>query len=946
MADDGKKPGVGPEDTGLSSGEEMKKNGGKKGEEMKKKEKNEESGYTLAEFIRDLDAVVVDDEFGSGGEDLEEADGHSWKGIEREEDEEEEPCEEEGPTVEEQMESINGSVGWSGFKARMEEVRVRAGIGRLREAAGLKVNPPRLHTAIIGNAGCGKGSCAAMMARLYCALGLLDSDKVWMTGASELVSCAPGTESDTVISSVRDARGCTLVIENADSLYRTDNKGGYDAEGRVLRAIADVLVHSEAYGRFMLVLTGEPEGMENLLAACPEIARELAPAIYLEDFTPDELFDLAQRYCAGHDLSLSEEAQQKLRTYLLHRRSHCGNDARNIRMINRLFEDSVIPAMCRRIDRYAVEERTRLLTFDEDGVISPDADCLRTVCASDIPSPGGSGDGSMAELDALVGLEKIKSRVRAYLNAVRLAARRMELGLATDMPRLHMAFLGNPGTGKTTLAEIIGRIFASWGILSGGRVIRTEKSRMVGQYIGETEYKMTSLLERARGNILFIDEAYQLVEGGERDFGRIVMNSLLTELGKDNCDMVVILAGYTAPMKKLLESNGGIESRFPNVFNFEDYTADELVEIGKLMAGRQGFSFTEGALENMRTIIREEAEKPSPRFGNGRFISNLLQNEILASLGARTAMLESPDAAQLSTILPEDVAVGGKRKYTVFDDVAIDAALARLDALVGMEGIKKAIHDFVTASRYLHSRGESFVGKGLLCWRFIGRSGTGKSAVASIMAEILRGMRLIANHHITEIKGERIFNVSERDCDEVLEEAVKKSCNGLIFIDMDESKFTEERMGYGRGVEQVLLKVKELTLEAGGECAVILAELDAPNSAVARDLRSAGVYEFDHTLIFNDFTPDELFRILCSCLGKFELRFNEASAKHMRGYLNSLCGASIGINARTMKLMSRTILQQVALRESAMAQPPAEHIVSLADIGEFRWDGTGGKIGF
>ena len=128
---------------------------------------------------------------------------------------------------------------------------------------------------------------------------------------------------------------------------------------------------------------------------------------------------------------------------------------------------------------------------------------------------------------------------------------------------------------------------------------------MVGQYIGETELKMTRLLARARGNILFIDEAYQLVEGGDKDYGRIVMNSLLTELGKENPDMVVILAGYTAPMKRLLESNEGIESRFPNVFNFEDYTTDELVEIGKQMIDRQGFILTPGAEANMRAIIED-----------------------------------------------------------------------------------------------------------------------------------------------------------------------------------------------------------------------------------------------------------------------------------------------------------------------------------------------------
>ena len=307
--------------------------------------------------------------------------------------------------------------------------------------------------------------------------------------------------------------------------------------------------------------------------------------------------------------------------------------------------------------------------------------------------------------------------------------------------------------------------------------------------------------------------------------------------------------------------------------------------------------------------------------------------------------MDNPTAEDLSTILPEDVVVNKAQKDVIFDDVAIDEALKRLDSLAGLPNVKQAIHNFVQSARYLHSIGEPYVGKGLLSWRFIGKSGTGKSTVAEIMAEILKGMRLIANSHITEIKGERIFNVSESDCDAVLQEAVKKSCNGLIFIDVDDSKFDGTRSYYGRSVEQIRLKVKELTIESGGECALILAELDAPNKNVAEQLSDGGIYEFDHTLVFKDFTPDELFQILCGCLEKFLVSFSPAAERHIKGFLKSL-NSSIGASARTMKLMSRTIYQQVILRESGLARPPKSHQVQLADIETFKWDSKKGKIGF
>lgn len=823
---------------------------------------------------------------------------------------------------------VNQYEGWENFKARVDSMITRAKIDDLRYKLGMTQNIPLIHSAIIGNPGTGKTTAVELMAKLYYEMGLLATDRVWTTNVSTLATSGINSENEAVASAVSEAHGGTLVIDRAHELYKTD-KPSYDTEGRIVRALVDALKDKKKYGRWMLVLSGEPVGMEYLLSSCPELKNSLSKPIYLEDFKADELYRMFDRCAENCNLKLSDGARQKLQMYILHQYNHRGVGFKNASLVKDLFNNDIIPAMYSRLRREEADSKEQ----------------LELILPEDIPAVGDNLGNGLDELEGLIGLGRIKSKVRDYLNAVRLASRRMELGLPANMPRLHMAFLGNPGTGKTTVAEIIGRVFASWGILSEGRVIRTEKSQMVGQYIGETEYKMTNLLARAKGNILFIDEAYQLAEGDEKDHGRIVMNSLLTELGKENPDIVVILAGYTAPMKKLLESNEGIESRFPNVFNFEDYTTDELMEIGRLMIHRQGFTITDAAAANMRRIIEEESDKPSPRFGNGRFVSNLLQNEILATLGARTAKINNPTKEDLSTILPEDVVVDKALKDVVFDDVAIDAALAKLDALAGLDGVKKAIHNFVQSARYLHSIGEPYVGKGLLSWRFVGNSGTGKSTVAGIMAEVLRGMRLIANSHITEIKGERIFNVSERDCDEVLREAVKKSCNGLIFIDVDDPKFSDGRMNYGRSVEQIRLKVNELTVETGGECALILAELNAPNGSVAEQLSETGIYEFDHTLVFKDYTVEELFQILNLCLDKHNVSFTPEAKGHICNYLKEMKG-SVGANARTMKLMSRTIHQQVILREASLPKRSTAHQVLLEDVETFRWDGRKGRIGF
>ena len=833
-----------------------------------------------------------------------------------------------GVSLEEKLDSVHKIPGMENLIKRIDDMVIRCKINNLRIETGLPAIKPKLNTVIIGGMGDAKSTCISVMADIYKTLGLISDGEVVSFTLSNLMSDTVNGGATILAQKINECYSGILLFENAHELYKAEYKS-YDTEPQIIRTMIDTLGGLKEQEGWMFVLSGYKDGLENLLAANPELKGFFATPIYIDNFKPRDLYKLIDPICSEFRLNITPEARKKLEMFIEHKQNHSGIGNENSVMVRRIFDEQILPAMCRRIG----------------SIEKPTVRDLEQIEIDDIPELNSNDSDAMAQLDALVGLGGLKKKIRDYLNVVRLINLRLEKGLPTKMPRLHMAFLGNPGTGKTTVAQIIGKIFASWGILSSGKVIRTEKSQMVGQYIGETEFKMRNLLARAKGNVLFIDEAYQLVEGHEKDFGRIVMNSLLTELGNDESDMVVILAGYTAPMKKLLESNEGIESRFPNVFNFEDYTTDELVSIAHIMIKQQGLVLTEQAETNLRTIIDEEARKPSPRFGNGRFVANLLQNQILASMGSRLASVKEPTEEELVTILPEDVIIGKVHKDVVFDDMAIDNALSKLDKLSGLDNVKQAVHNFVQSARYLHSIGEPFVGKGLLSWRFIGKSGTGKSTVAEIMASILKGMHLIANSNITQFKAERLLRVSNEEFTHILEDVVKKSCNGLIFIDADESLMGIYKSDYANFVERIRLKLEELTIKVGGECALILAELDAPYKTVAEQLTDSGIYEFDHTLVFKDFTPDELYEILCICLKKYSITFTPAAETHIKKYIVAL-SSNYETNARTMKLMSRTIHQQVILRESGLIRRPKVHQVQLADIETFKWNSRKGRVGY
>lgn len=373
---------------------------------------------------------------------------------ETESEPEPESSEPEDLSAREVLGRLNEMPGWNNLKRRMEGIISLHGVAEIRDALGLKKNLPTMHTILIGNPGTGKSCCVKYLAEIYHALGMLPENSIRLTNLAKV-------SNSTITSEIHYAIGGVLVFENAHELYHSENKP-IDNEQQIVRSLIDELNDPSKQSNWMLVLTGEPQGMESLLAAYPELREHFQEPIYMEDFKPEELYRIVDRCCDERDVHLAPQAKKKLEMLLLHKYNQRGPNFENARFVQRLFDEKIIPAMYKRI------------ADSEDPEV---ADDLGLVVAESIPSINGSSGDGMAELDELIGLARIKTRVKDYLNAVRLASRRMELGLPTSMPRLHMAFLGNPGTGKTTVAEIIGKVFAEWGSCPSGGSSARRKAR-------------------------------------------------------------------------------------------------------------------------------------------------------------------------------------------------------------------------------------------------------------------------------------------------------------------------------------------------------------------------------------------------------------------------------------------------------------------------------------
>jgi len=267
-------------------------------------------------------------------------------------------------------------------------------------------------------------------------------------------------------------------------------------------------------------------------------------------------------------------------------------------------------------------------------------------------------DEALVELDALVGLETVKATAREIYAGFAVAALRRDLGLPAEPAALHMVFRGPPGTGKTTVARAFGAALRAAGALERGHLVEVERADLVGEYVGHTAQRTREAVRRALGGVLFVDEAYALARGGERDFGREAIDTLVRQMEEHRGSLVVVLAGYPDEMAAFLATNPGLSSRIPIHLDFPPYRPSELVQIARAMFALRGYVLGAGAEERLPHLVVRALAADGEATGNARAVRNLVERSlrrhavrVLGAGGGATL-----DAAVLSTIVPEDIA--------------------------------------------------------------------------------------------------------------------------------------------------------------------------------------------------------------------------------------------------------------------------------------------------
>lgn len=271
-----------------------------------------------------------------------------------------------------------------------------------------------------------------------------------------------------------------------------------------------------------------------------------------------------------------------------------------------------------------------------------------------IVSEAAEGD-PYEELESLVGLESVKEEVRSLANFVKVQKSRKEQGLEVPSISYHCVFTGSPGTGKTTVARLLARIYKDLGVVKRGHLVETDRSGLIAEYVGQTAVKTNAICDSALNGVLFIDEAYALLDKGGQGYGNEAIATLLKRMEDDRDRLVVIVAGYTDEMKDFIDSNPGLQSRFTRYINFPDYTADDLYQIYMMRADKYGYVLDDDAAEYLKQSLRETVAHKSRNFGNGRYARNLFESTI-TNQANRVAKISSPNKEELTQITYSDVA--------------------------------------------------------------------------------------------------------------------------------------------------------------------------------------------------------------------------------------------------------------------------------------------------
>lgn len=556
-------------------------------------------------------------------------------------------------------------------------------------------------------------------------------------------------------------------------------------------------------------------------------------------------------------------------------------------------------------------------------------------------------DEVMTDLTAMIGLKEIKKQVFEHAQYLQFLQLRKDNGFVERQDiNIHSVFVGNPGTGKTTVAGMMGKLYKNMGLLTKGHVHQVDRVDLVGEYIGQTAPKTKDAIEKARGGVLFIDEAYSLARANDdtKDFGREVIEILVKEMSNGQGDIAVIVAGYPKEMKFFLDSNPGLKSRFKIHYHFADYLPQDLSEIALYACREKEVVLSQEAKRLVDELIIEAYRNRDRTFGNARFVNDLIEKAKVA-LGLRvmaSTQMKEPTRDELSRILPEDIEHIKALDAMIHPSIPVDEkllqqSLSDLNALTGLEEVKKQIQEMVDIVRYHQLSGKSVLNKFYMHTVFIGNPGTGKTTVARILTSIYKALGILERGHMVETDRQGLVAGYVGQTALKTAEKIEEAMGGVLFI--DEAYALTNHAGnihdFGSEVIQTILKRME---DKRGQFFVFAAGY--PDNMETFLKANPGLSSrFDKVLRFEDYSPEELNEIAINMIISQEMRITPKALEHLTGYFEFLYkyrDKYFG-NARSIRQIIQDVIknQNLRLAKSGSDNKTQNNLITFEDVKDF-----------
>lgn len=528
-------------------------------------------------------------------------------------------------------EQLEQMIGLRSVKKEIDKMLRMVEFNQQRIAKGLEPQEQSFHSVFLGNPGTGKTTVARLIGEVLYESGAFKSDEFKLIEASEpdFISQNVGGTAQQTLALLEKAKGGVLFIDEAYALNKKDSNVNFGIE-----AINTILKYMEDHrDEIMIIFAGYTREMEQFLRTNPGLTSRVPNKFVFEDYTPEEIVEIGVKDLVRKQYRFENEeyyAQQVKRAY------QNSLDHSNARWI-RNFNEKLLKSFANRVVNTGEDDLETIKNNDIDEVLA----------LGKYQSLGKDGEDALERLQKLIGIQKVKEQVNSFVSLAELNQRREKQGQINNDFTLHSLFLGNSGTGKTTVARIIGDVLYQKGIISQKKFVEVSRSDLVAGYIGQTAIKTREVLEAALGGVLFIDEAYSLRQEHENDFGIEAVNEILKFMEDHRNDMVIIFAGYTKEMSAFLQMNSGLASRVPHSFVFEDYTPDEIAQIGVLGLYNNGYQVDEDYYGEVVKKLYEQSQDHS----NGRWVRNLNEKLIMV-MSDRVSKSKNAD---LNEITKEDL---------------------------------------------------------------------------------------------------------------------------------------------------------------------------------------------------------------------------------------------------------------------------------------------------